>query len=595
MQPLTRSTKLILIALLIWGAFLRLYDLTDQPIDFHATRQLRGMIVARGIYYSLLPGADPDLRQQAQAFQASTGQYEPPILETLSALAYLLAGQEIFWVARIINTLFWLIGGLALFDLARRMTMPTVETQDFAPPTSNTLPVAALLALAYYLVLPFSVQASRSFQPDPSMVMWIILAAYALYRWSAEADNTISQAETGVLPARIGPTAPVRHPAMRWAVLAGLFAGIAIITKAIAIYTLGVAMAAVVLYTFGEHAANGENSRLKRFGATLLNALRSPQVWAMGILAILPTAAYYLTRQGRAAQYFSTWTISLSHLLLTPRFYLAWVNLVQEVLTPTALIFALAGLWLARRRSKVLLLGLWLGYLVYGFTLPYQMNTHTYYHLQLVPLAALSMSLLFEALARLFVGRLANIHNLQQIRLWEAAFSGLILLVVGLLSWQALVPLYGKDYRNEPAYWKEIASYLPADGKIVALTQDYGYRLMYYGWRKVILWPNRGEIKLSVLRGSPKDFEDYFTKRTEEKRYFLITAFNQFEDQPELQTLLYANYPIAAQGQGYLIFNLALNKDSSPRMAPLRETPLGETQPGEAPLDEAPPDPDRMP
>jgi len=67
----------ITVALLTLGAGLRLFDLTDQPIDFHARASCAGAIVARGIYYRILPGVDPALRQQAQAFSASTGQYEP--------------------------------------------------------------------------------------------------------------------------------------------------------------------------------------------------------------------------------------------------------------------------------------------------------------------------------------------------------------------------------------------------------------------------------------------------------------------------------------------------------------------------------------
>ncbi len=134
----------------------------------------------------------------------------------------------------------------------------------------------------------------------------------------------------------------------------------------------------------------------------------------------------------------------------------------------------------------------------------------------------------------------------------------MVVLLLGV--WQALVPLYGRDDRSEPAYWQEIASYLPADGKIIALTQDYGYRLMYYGWRKVVLWPNRGELRLSVLRGSDKKFQEFFSKRTEGKRYFLVTAFNQFEDQPALKEMLYENFPILTEGTGYIIFDLMQKK-----------------------------------
>ncbi len=78
------------------GFALRLYDLTDQPIDFHPTRQLRGAIIARGMYYEMLPNVDESLRQKAVAFWRSTGQYEPSILERLVAISYLLVEENIF-------------------------------------------------------------------------------------------------------------------------------------------------------------------------------------------------------------------------------------------------------------------------------------------------------------------------------------------------------------------------------------------------------------------------------------------------------------------------------------------------------------------
>ena len=59
---------LILAALLLSGLALRFYDLTDQPIDFHPTRQLRGAIIARGMYYEMLPSADPSLPRASRLF-----------------------------------------------------------------------------------------------------------------------------------------------------------------------------------------------------------------------------------------------------------------------------------------------------------------------------------------------------------------------------------------------------------------------------------------------------------------------------------------------------------------------------------------------
>ena len=80
---------------------------------------------------------------------------------------------------------------------------------------------------------------------------------------------------------------------------------------------------------------------------------------------------------------------------------------------------------------------------------------------------------------------------------------------------------------------------------------------MYYGWRKVILWPPRGEIKLAKLRGNEKEFDAYFNNRIDGKDYFLVTAFKQFNDQPTLQETLYERYPIYSEGPGFIIFDLS--------------------------------------
>ena len=146
--------RVLLILLLALGGLLRLLDLTDPPLDFHPTRQLRNSIIARGIYYDLLPDADPSTRALAASIGRVPARYEPPVTETLAAVTYLVAGGESIAIPRLYGTIFWLLAGLCLYDLARRIT---------------DSPIAALLSLAYFLVLPLSVQASRSIQHDPLM------------------------------------------------------------------------------------------------------------------------------------------------------------------------------------------------------------------------------------------------------------------------------------------------------------------------------------------------------------------------------------------------------------------------------------------
>jgi len=519
--------------LLVLGLGIRLFDLTDEPIDFHPTRQLRGAIIARGMYYEMLPAdsskrlyspADAHTRDLAQSFWASTGQYEPSILERAVAISYLILGKEIPWLARLYNSIFWVLGGLVLFDLARRMAKYARSDGTEAIPEA-VASISGLIALAYYLVLPFSVQASRSFQPDPGMTVWIILAAYAAFRWAETTSWT-------------------------WTLVSGVLAGMAILTKAVAFYPIAGILILITLHTYRVKYQASHRCFLYSFGKLLISGKTSfaPQIWCMAALAILPTTIYYLTRGGRVSEFFSTWTLALLHMLIEPQTYVRWLNLVQELVNPIALALALAGILLAKGRNRSLLAGMWLGYLAYGLILPYQMTSHSYYHLMLVPIVALSLVPL---------ATLATVDFfLPRGKVWLGV-SGAILAALFMYStWQALIPLYSQDYRNEPAYWQQIASYLPQEGKIIALTQDYGYRLMYYGWRKVILWPNRGEIKLSIMRGSNKEFEAFFKKRSEGKSYFLVTAFGQYEDQPLLQQILTENYPLVAQADGYLIFDL---------------------------------------
>ena len=487
MKRVLKITAVVL--LLALGLGLRLYDLTDQPLDFHPTRQLRGALIARSMYYQMLPNADPDARRISVGIANTLGQYEPSIVEKIVAITYLLLGREVLWVSRIYTSLFWLIGGVALYDLARRMT-------SFG---------GALVTLAYYLILPFAVQASRSFQPDPGMVMWIILSAYAFYRWGEK-------------------------PSWKWSILAGILGGMAVLTKVVAGYIVGGAAVAVVLSTLG----------VRRFW-------RSPQVWSMALLTLAPSTIYYLSRGGRASEYFSGWTLSLSHLLVEPSFYARWLNLVQDLMGLGVLLLALVGVAISKTRNRYFLLGLWVGYGLYGLFLPYQMYTHNYYHLQLVPIIALSLA----PTGQLVIERIGK-----QSKVWQAFAAVAALLTILFSAGVSITAMNQKDYRGEPAHWQEIAALLPIDGKIIGLTQDYGYPLSYYGWRRVQLWPIRGERKLSDLRGISKEFTDFFAKRTEGKSYFLITSFSQLDEQPDLKQYLEEVYPLSAQGDGYLIYDL---------------------------------------
>ncbi|MBE0409926.1 MAG: glycosyltransferase family 39 protein [Anaerolineales bacterium] len=483
--------RIALVVFLLLGLGIRLYDLTDPPLDFHPTRQLLGALISRGMYYQMLPEADPTTRALALEFSASIEEYEPPILNRIVAVTYLLMGSEQLWVARIYSSLFWLIGGVALFALASRTVTPR----------------SALFVLGYYLFLPFAVEASRSFQVDPMMVMFILITAFTFYRWMEEAS-------------------------WKWAVIAGLLAGITILVKVTAGFPV-IAMAVAAI--------------LKRYG--FRESFRQLQVWAIAVLAAIPASLYYLiSLSGRSSSYFEFWTLSMWHLVLDASFFVRWMSFIHRFLDLSIVFIGLAGLLIAPKLARPLVLGLWVGYVIYGTFFPFQIHTHDYYHLMLVAIIPLSAAPIVE----LFLARLS-----QQNRLWKTLFLGIAIVAVAYPIWVTRSNLLVRDFRHEPPIWEEIGQILPHDGNTIALTHDYGYRLMYYGWRKVSrLWPVGADLDVAEIRGSGSIDRDYFEDRTQDVRYFLVTLGGELERQAWLKNVLYGNYTILAEGDGYIIFDL---------------------------------------
>jgi hypothetical protein len=487
----SRWAELTLGILILAGFGLRMIDLTDPPLDFHPTRQFRGAVVARSIYYQLSPSSDPNIQQQAVSMRNSVSELEPSILESIVAFAYWIAGGEHLWIARIIVSLIWVLAAIPLFALIRSFTSPP----------------AALLSVAYYLFLPFGVQASRSFQPDPLMVALLILGMFAAYRWS-------------------------ENRKWSWVFWTAASMGFAILVKAFAAYfALGVLLA-IVIFTMGFRAA-----------------LRDKQVWTMAAITVLPAGIYYLVNiGGTSGGYIQNWIVALLPLAFEPGFYVRWANLVTDLLGVTRLVVAFAGVLVAELRARWLLIGAWTGYVVYGVTLPHQTTTHNYYHLFLVPLAAISIA----PIIHLVVEKIARQH-----RFWQAAFALVLFSSLFFNAWIARSDMLGVSYRDVPPYWERVGAAIPSDGETIGLVQDYGNLLTYYGWRRVELWPVTGDLYLAGLRGNTSaDFETFFLDRTTGMNYFLVTAFNQLEQQPMLADYLDAHYPVYSQGDGYIIYDL---------------------------------------
>src|SRR5829696_1574600 len=229
----SQASRIVMFVLLFSLALtIRLYDLTDLPLDFHPTRQLLSAIKARALYFETQPDGYSTEKLEAGIYLSKLkADVEPVVFEQLVAFTYRFTGEQL-WIARIYSSLFWLIGGVFLFMLVRGLT-------SFE---------GAIVSTAYYLFFPYAIIASRSFQPDPLMVMLILSFWWTFWRW-------------------------IRSSFWTFALLAGLLGGLAIFIKFYAaFFVIGAALGLV----------------LSRF--TLRDLLRNVQVWAMTFLGVLPAS-----------------------------------------------------------------------------------------------------------------------------------------------------------------------------------------------------------------------------------------------------------------------------------------------------------------
>jgi hypothetical protein len=487
------------VAIFVLGTALRLLDLTNPPLDYFPLRQLRGAIIARAIYYQLLPSAEPTKRDQAVYLANTLEPLEPSVFPGLVAVTYLLTGGEHLWIARVYSILFWLLGGVALYALARRLTSP----------------LAAIAPLIYYFFLPWSVIFSRIFQPDLIMVMLTLWVAYTLYRWG-------------------------ESPSWKWAITTGLLAGLATYIKLPAIFPIVLMLVGVVLTTLG-----------------IRKAVKNPQVWAMvGLLVVFPAIFYLFIIPSSSTGWFS-FTLGLLKNWVSPSFYIRWIIFAGGLVDLGVAFISIVGVWLLPKKARIIPLALWLGYILYGMAFSYHITTHEYYSIPLIPAVALSLA----PIAGLILDRLTNRGRIAQ---W--AVVGILVFAVFYSAWMARSIMYGKNYRNDAIAWQQMGDHLPKVGNMIGLTHEMGYRIAYYGWRHVLPWPYTAtdEQAVSSTVDPQAEFKTLFEKGISGEDYFIVTLFNDFNALPMLKTYLYKHYPIYAQGDGYLIFDLTKPLESTP-------------------------------
>ncbi len=495
-SPGTRE-RLLLVALMVAAVAVRLYRVNVPPLDFHATRQYRSLLIARGFYFA---GQDPipewqrrvaDLNLERQGF------LEPPVGESLAAAGYHVTGGESYWLPRSLSIVFWTVGAIALYNIARRILNEA----------------AGLFAVAIYLFIPFAVVASRSFQPDPLMVMLTLGAILALLRHHD-------------------------RPATRRLLAAAGLSALAIFVKPISMFIVVAVFAGLAIQRQG-------------FKATVT----SPATWLYAGITALPAVSYYLIyglvlsdRLDIQAQ-----ASFLPQLLLDPFFWRGWLDNVRVVVGFPALIVSLWGTFLFPRGvPRTVISSLWIGYGIFCLAFNYHISTHDYYHLVLIPIVALSLG---AVLATIFERAwLINTDRSSRLAIAGILSIGLLLAV---LSSRPQLMVEGVETSVDTA--EAVGELVEHSTRTIVLASDYGLSLQFHGNLSSVPWPLASDLEWERLANQPvlpavQRFEEGFLG--EQPDFFVVMEPWELEQQRDLKAFLIEAFPLLERSDRFAIFDL---------------------------------------
>lgn len=499
--PANRTLHWLLVGILLSVALgIRLWR-ADQPwVEFHPMRQYRSGNIARGIY-AQWDNALPEWEREIAVINLHGEELlEPRLLETLVAATYLIAGEH-FWASRLYSSLFWVGGGFLLYLLARALF-----TED-----------TAFFAAMFYLFLPFAVTASRTFQPDSLMILFIMGGLYLIWRHHTD-------------------------PRWKWLILAGLTCGFALFIKPLGIFVLSTAFLVLAW----------DRQRSVRW-------VIKPQTLTFFGLSYLPVGSYYLYSifiglplLGEARAQF------VPGLLLKAPFWIGWFEQMAVVIGPLVFVGALLGFLVVKaRRVQVYLGGLWIGYMLFVLVFTYVVSTHNYYQLQLVPIVALSLCPLIDRV-------LEPLRAAYRQTATRIMFTVLLVVVAAILSLREVVQRHstGVYFNLDPALipdMEEIGELTDHSSRTVTLSLHYSRPLRYHARIAGLDWPTTGELAiLSYAQDRPQQsIADYINEvlSPADYDYFVVTNMVEWERQPALQVWLCA-YPVLAETDHYIIFDL---------------------------------------
>jgi len=345
LDALLRRRKALLVgALLACALLLRVDGITRPSIS---ARELYGGLLARQYYYGDGAGLSPQKREVVRKLGTVFNPIEPPVLNLASAATFRLTGENL-WVARLFSLTLWVVGGVFFYLIAVRLTSSG----------------GALLGLALYLFWPFGVWISRRGMPDAPMVALLLAASLAVIRyWERPSRRRL------VVAAIVSSLATAAKPGVAGIFLVALFAALAVSQRRLV-----------------ESVVRGRFP----FFVVVTSAI-SAVYYGYGTYV-----RHFLTgeSEGRIAP----------HVLLKAWYWRGWWSMIssalpfpqhQRALAFVPLAAGLAGIVVARRGiPRAVLVGLAVGYVVFGLVFTLHISTHSYYSLPLIAILSLAIATL---------------------------------------------------------------------------------------------------------------------------------------------------------------------------------------------------------
>lgn len=475
------------------AAGVRLYPWA--PPTFIAERQYRSALLARSFYFDAELGIPDWRREVVRAAVARKDAMEPPLFEFVVSRIYLMINGERLWISRLLSATFWLIGGVFFLRLSKRFASTLV----------------ALVLTAYYLLVPLGVHVSASFLPDPLMIMLFIVSLLAIVRYYEERSG-----------ARL--------------LLAALLAGIAILVKPLCLFAILGAFLGLAVYEW------------QTKGGPIIG-----HVVAFLTISLLVGTTYYLNGMvlddymtAQANKTFAPPGVVVRHV----EYWVGWLLNAGWAVGYLPLAAGLLGLVVQReRRMRAMLLGLWGGYLVFLLVFAFHVHITPHYHLQLVPIVALSAAPLVFAVTDRLRPALAS---------WP---GGAIVTLAGLLAIAFGVYEVRESFVSAPPFERtevaeEIGEIVEHSTRVAFVSFYYGSPLEYFGEMAGEEWPR--PLRYWAFREKGEGERD-IAQRVHElgisPRYFVVTDFAEFEKHHrDLRDFLASACTLVAKTERYLVY-----------------------------------------